>query len=36
MEAYLLSRLAVWRQIKTPIGITIATELEIILRRLQK
>jgi hypothetical protein len=36
MEAYILSRLAVWRQIKTPTGVTIAAELEIILRRLQK
>jgi hypothetical protein len=34
MQEYLESRLAVWRQIKTPVGVTVKTELEIILLRL--
>lgn len=34
MQEYLESRLAVWRQIKTPVVVTVKTELEIILLRL--
>jgi len=36
MEKYLLERLAVWRQIKSPVGLTVTVELEIALARLQK